>query len=74
MIQDISASCAVEIEGNKITGRLRLQKFSIYLKWSKIGKLHMHLIQVNQNKSICFSACSYVFFLIQNWMKLNTIG
>ncbi|KAK7320345.1 hypothetical protein VNO77_29745 [Canavalia gladiata] len=42
---DISASCAVEIVGNSLAGWLKLRKFSTYLKWSKIGKLHMHLIQ-----------------------------
>jgi len=51
MLQEISASCAVEIVGNDIVGRLTLQEFSTYLKWSKIGKLHMLLIQVNQIKS-----------------------
>ncbi|PNX79014.1 LBP/BPI/CETP family, carboxy-terminal domain protein, partial [Trifolium pratense] len=43
---DVSASCGVEILGNNIAGRLTLQNFSAYLKWSKIGKLHIHLIQV----------------------------
>lgn len=42
---DISASCAVEIVGNNLAGRLKLRKFSTYLKWSKIGKLHLNLIQ-----------------------------
>ncbi|XP_058788107.1 putative BPI/LBP family protein At1g04970 [Vicia villosa] len=42
---DISASCSVEILGNNIAGRIRLQNFSAYLKWSKIGKLRIHLIQ-----------------------------
>ncbi|MED6208280.1 hypothetical protein PIB30_043560 [Stylosanthes scabra] len=42
---DISASCDAEIIGNNITGKLKLIKFSTYLKWSKIGKLHMQLIQ-----------------------------
>ncbi|KAJ1392506.1 Lipid-binding serum glycoprotein, C-terminal [Sesbania bispinosa] len=42
---DVSASCAAEIVGNDLTGRLKLRKFSTYLKWSKIGKLHMHVIQ-----------------------------
>ncbi|XP_027190646.1 putative BPI/LBP family protein At1g04970 isoform X2 [Cicer arietinum] len=42
---DVSASCAVEISGNNIAGRLTLQEFSAYLKWSKIGKLHIRLIQ-----------------------------
>ncbi|CAI8619273.1 unnamed protein product [Vicia faba] len=43
---DISASCSVEILGNNTAGRITLQNFSAYLKWSKIGKLRIHLIQV----------------------------
>jgi len=54
MLQDVSASCAVEILGNNLSGSLKLQQFYAYLKWSKIGKLHIHLIQVNQNISIGF--------------------
>ncbi|XP_015973041.1 putative BPI/LBP family protein At1g04970 [Arachis duranensis] len=42
---DISASFAAEIIGNNVTGKLKLIKFSTNLKWSKIGKLHMQLIQ-----------------------------
>ncbi|KAK7371969.1 hypothetical protein VNO80_05336 [Phaseolus coccineus] len=42
---DFSASCAAEILGNNLAGWLKLKKFSTYLKWSKIGKLHMNLIQ-----------------------------
>ncbi|XP_004491439.1 putative BPI/LBP family protein At1g04970 [Cicer arietinum] len=42
---DISASCDAEIVRNSLTGRLKLLKFSTYLKWSKIGKLHMNVIQ-----------------------------
>ncbi|KAL5075264.1 hypothetical protein RYX36_014248, partial [Vicia faba] len=42
---DISASCSVEILGNNIAGKIALQNFSAYLKWSKIGKLRIHLIQ-----------------------------
>ncbi|KAK7385992.1 hypothetical protein VNO78_32010 [Psophocarpus tetragonolobus] len=42
---DFSASCAVEIVGNNLAGWLKLRKFSTHLKWSKIGKLHMNLIQ-----------------------------
>lgn len=42
---DISASCDAEIVRNSLTGRLKLKKFSTYLKWSKIGKLHMNVIQ-----------------------------
>nr|AFK49298.1 unknown [Medicago truncatula] len=42
---DISASCDAEIVRNSLTGRLKLKKFSTDLKWSKIGKLHMSVIQ-----------------------------
>ncbi|BAT80656.1 hypothetical protein VIGAN_03025200 [Vigna angularis var. angularis] len=42
---DFSASCAAEIIGNNLAGWLKLKKFSTYLKWSKIGKLHVNLIQ-----------------------------
>ncbi|XP_028758053.1 putative BPI/LBP family protein At1g04970 isoform X2 [Neltuma alba] len=43
---DISASCSAEILRNDIAGSLRLNGFSTYLKWSKIGPLRMHLIQL----------------------------
>lgn len=49
---DISASCDAEIVRNSLTGRLKLKKFSTNLKWSKIGKLHMNVIQVNISKCI----------------------
>lgn len=52
LVQDFSASCAAEILGNNLAGWLKLKKFSTNLKWSKIGKLHMNLIQVNWNKCI----------------------
>nr|AFK46614.1 unknown [Lotus japonicus] len=42
---EISATFAVEIIGNNLAGWLKLRKFSTYLRWSKIGKLHMHTIQ-----------------------------
>ncbi|GAU25076.1 hypothetical protein TSUD_257700 [Trifolium subterraneum] len=42
---DISATFDAEIVRNSLTGRLKLKKFSTYLKWSKIGKLHMNVIQ-----------------------------
>ncbi|CAL0307374.1 unnamed protein product [Lupinus luteus] len=42
---EISASVDVEIAKSNIAGRLALDKFSIYLKWSKIGKLHIQMIQ-----------------------------
>lgn len=72
MLQEISASSAVEVEGNNTAGWLRLQTFSAYLKWSKIGKLHVRLIQVNQTSIHIFTLqqCMH-FFLIKTWMKPN---
>lgn len=70
MLQEISASSAVEVEGNNTAGWLRLQTFSEYLTWSKIGKLRVHLSQVNQTKSIhIFSLQQCMHFLVKTWMK-----
>ncbi|KAL5548498.1 hypothetical protein UlMin_003729 [Ulmus minor] len=42
---EISASCSPKIVGNKLVGTLELKGFTAYLKWSKIGNLHIHLVQ-----------------------------
>ncbi|XP_022846038.1 putative BPI/LBP family protein At1g04970 isoform X2 [Olea europaea var. sylvestris] len=41
----ISASISAEISGNTLFGRVKLNQFSMSLKWSKIGDLHMRLVQ-----------------------------
>ncbi|KAF8414183.1 hypothetical protein HHK36_002182 [Tetracentron sinense] len=41
----ISASGSVEISGNNLAGSVKLDDFSMSLKWSKIGNFHMNLIQ-----------------------------
>ncbi|XVF77336.1 hypothetical protein PTKIN_Ptkin14bG0034900 [Pterospermum kingtungense] len=41
----ISASGSAKISRNKLAGKIRLVNFTASLKWSNIGKLHMHLIQ-----------------------------
>jgi len=41
----VSASGVVEASGNKVYGRVELDDFSLSLKWSKIGNIHMSLIQ-----------------------------
>lgn len=45
-LQEISASCSPEMEGNKLMGTLELIDFEMSLQWSKVGNLHMHLLQV----------------------------
>ncbi|CAL5052624.1 unnamed protein product [Urochloa decumbens] len=41
----VSASGTVETSDNKVYGRVGLDDFSLALKWSKIGNIHMSLIQ-----------------------------
>ncbi|KAF7831337.1 pectinesterase QRT1-like [Senna tora] len=48
---EISASCSAKIFRNNIAGSLILNNFSTYLKWSKIGRLHEHLIQQGNGHS-----------------------
>ncbi|KAE9591213.1 hypothetical protein Lal_00014531 [Lupinus albus] len=70
---DISASCAVEIVGNRIVGRLKLQKFSVYLKWSKIGKLHMKLIQPLMTTTLKTVIIPYLNFQLKRGLPLPII-
>ncbi|KAH6835642.1 hypothetical protein C2S53_007676 [Perilla frutescens var. hirtella] len=42
---EIGTSVSPEILGNTIAGVAKLNEFTMSLKWSKIGDLHMHLIQ-----------------------------
>ncbi|KAK7316804.1 hypothetical protein RJT34_00529 [Clitoria ternatea] len=71
---EISASFAAEIVGNKISGRLRMQKFSTYLKWSKIGKLHMHLIQSLLSSALKIVVIPYLNFRLKRGFALPNIG
>lgn len=41
----IAGTGSVEIVGNNLTGHMNLDDFTMSLKWSKIGTLHMFLIQ-----------------------------
>lgn len=46
-MQDISTSGSAVILRNNLAGRVRLEDFTAYLKWSEIGDLHIHLLQVS---------------------------
>lgn len=70
---EISASCAVEIEGNNIAGWLRLQTFSAYLKWSKIGKLHVRLIQSLMSSVLKTVVLPYLNFKLKRGFPLPII-
>ncbi|KAL3851170.1 hypothetical protein ACJIZ3_013052 [Penstemon smallii] len=41
----ISSSGSAEISGHALAGNLKLNDFTMSLKWSNIGDFHMHLIQ-----------------------------
>ncbi|WCJ37437.1 lipid-binding serum glycoprotein family protein [Euphorbia peplus] len=42
---NIRGSGEVRISGNKLGGSVKLNDFSMSLKWSKIGNLHLYLVQ-----------------------------
>lgn len=42
----IRGSGTVKISGNNLGGSLKLNGFTMSLKWSKIGSLRMYLVQV----------------------------
>ena len=44
--QEISTSSCAEILRNNLAGSVKLKDFSMYLKWSEIGDLQIHLLQV----------------------------
>ncbi|CAJ1964031.1 unnamed protein product [Sphenostylis stenocarpa] len=70
---EISASYAVEVVGNDIIGRLTLQEFSAYLKWSKIGKLHIHLIQSLVSSLLKTVVLPYLNFKLKRGFPLPII-
>ncbi|CAA7054088.1 unnamed protein product [Microthlaspi erraticum] len=41
----IQASGALKVMGNNLGGSVKLEDFSMSLKWSNIGNLHLHLLQ-----------------------------
>lgn len=46
-VQVIRASGFVKLSGNNLAGSVKLNDFTMSLKWSNIGNLHMYLIQVS---------------------------
>ncbi|KAK7387123.1 hypothetical protein VNO78_27648 [Psophocarpus tetragonolobus] len=69
----IGASCAVEIVGNNISGRLRLQQLSTYLKWSKIGNLHMYLIQSVMSSALKTVIIPYLNYKLKRGFPLPIV-
>lgn len=46
LLQEIGASVSPEILGNTVAGVAKLDEFTMSLNWSRVGDLHMLLIQV----------------------------
>ncbi|KAK4279194.1 hypothetical protein QN277_016940 [Acacia crassicarpa] len=67
---EISASCSAEILQNNVAGNLRLNDFSTYLKWTKIGPLHMHLIQLTISAILRTTVLPFVNFLLRQGIPL----
>ena len=51
-VQVISATASPEISNNAIACTIKLKEFTMYLEWSKIGKMHLNLVEV----------CLYAFY------------
>lgn len=46
LLQVISASTSPEISSNVLVGTVELEKFTMSLKWSNVGNLHINLVKV----------------------------
>ncbi|KAF6142893.1 hypothetical protein GIB67_033281 [Kingdonia uniflora] len=75
MIQDARALGYVVISRNNLTGSVSLDDFTLTLKSSKIGKLHMSLIQVFQDLLNCLDSPELPFLqwqeIVGNWEMDN---
>lgn len=47
LIQVIAGTGSVQIDGNNLASHMKMDDFTMSLKWSKIGTLHMFIIQVS---------------------------
>lgn len=47
LLQVINASGSAQILRNNLAGTVKLDDLTASLKWSKIGNIHIHLVQVN---------------------------
>lgn len=58
LVQEMSTTGSSEILGNNLAGSVRLKDFTTYLKWSEVGDLQIHLLEVS-----VFSDCVH----LQQW-------
>lgn len=59
-LQMIRGSGALRVMGNNLGGSVSLEDFSMSLKWSNIGNLHLHLLQVKPSCQV-FKALPCLF-------------
>lgn len=55
LVQEMSTTGSSEILGNNLAGSVRLKDFTTYLKWSEVGDLQIHLLEVS-----VFSDCVHL--------------
>lgn len=63
LVQVIRASGLVKIVGNNLAGSVKLNDFTMSLKWSNIGNLRLYLIQVLLNIAITQNKILFCLFI-----------
>jgi hypothetical protein len=68
----IRGSGALRVMGNNLGGSVSLEDFSMSLKWSNIGNLHLHLLQVKPSCQVFKAlACLFLSFLAFTRVSLS---
>lgn len=63
LVQVIRASGLVKVAGNNLAGSVKLNDFTMTLKWSNIGNLRLYLVQVLLNIAITQNKILFCMFI-----------
>ncbi|OVA10069.1 Lipid-binding serum glycoprotein [Macleaya cordata] len=66
----VHASTSVKIKGNNLAGYVKLDDFSLSLKWSEIGNFHMYLIQSVMRTFLRTIALPYINLKLREGLPL----
>lgn len=69
-LQAVSGSASPWITNNNLGGNIQLDEFSLSLRWSKIGNLHVNLVRVYLQFSLCVRFSSSLCFSIEDLNSL----
>ncbi|KAK6149367.1 hypothetical protein DH2020_016892 [Rehmannia glutinosa] len=70
LLQVISTSMSAEISRNAVTGSVKLNDFTMSLNWSKVGDLHMRLIQILMSTTLKTVILPYVNLKLSKGFQL----